>query len=445
MIQIVETRLVIQRDNTSKDKYYPKVVSFDTSEAAPFSIPTATIEIITNAQQGTAGYISPVRVDDIVRLQVSTKMNPKEKTVWEDVFEGRVRDITSPYSNKNTSTLFCTGHMGEASTSIMWFDVDYTTTHTVSGLVSGICYDSPALLSRLYYDAAYFDSGEYIDYYNADAYQKYVSDVFADLEKLAKYHYYFSVFCTYDSDGNLYRVYLRWRHYPVKMTNKYAVIEGTDRLLSAEFKSSAEELWNFIRVNGDTVTDSEADLYTGEVTNTDTQYTGAAKSSISQAQYGKRGKSLTVTGIKSNTLCAKIAASTVTRFKHPIVSGQVKLLGTAKARLGDLVKVKLPSLEINGAYVDKNYHVYKVGHHLDANGYTTTLDFTKIKKSPEDYIADFAKQERQTAANDVITDAGDATTDMDSDTETSDTSDYGDSGYTDTDIWEDDIADDEYY
>lgn len=445
MLQIVETRLVVQRDNASKDKYYPKVVSFDTQEAAPFSIPTATIEIITNAQQGTAGYISPVRVDDIIRLQVSTKMNPKEKTVWEDIFEGRVRDITSPYSDKNTSTLFCTGHMGEASTQIVWYDVDFTSVHTVSGLVFKICYEAPALLFRLVYDATFFDSGEYIDYYNCSAYQKYVSDILADLEKLAKYHYFFSVFCTYDANGNLYRPYLRWRHYPTKMTNKYAVIEGSERLLSAEFKSSAEELWNFIRVSGETVTDSQANLNTGDVTNTDTQYTGAAKSSLSQAKYGKRGKALTVTGIKSNMLCAKIAASMVTRFKNPIVSGQVKLIGTAKARLGDLVKVKLPSLEINGAYVNKNYHVYKVGHHLDESGYTTTLDFTKIKKTPEDYIADFAKQQRQTAANDVTTDEGEATTDMDSDTETSDTSDYGDSGYTDTDTWEEDIADDEYY
>lgn len=79
MIQIIETRLVVQRNNITKDKYYPKVPTATTSYENPFAIPNATIEIVTNTEEIISGYVSPVHVDDIVRLQVSTKLNPKEK------------------------------------------------------------------------------------------------------------------------------------------------------------------------------------------------------------------------------------------------------------------------------------------------------------------------------------------------------------------------------
>jgi hypothetical protein len=428
MLQMVETRLVVQRDNTTKDKYYPKVVSATAESSYPFSIPTATIDIITNIEGSTAGYISPVRVDDIVRLQVSTKMNPKEKTVWEDIFEGRVRDITSSFEDRNTSSLFCVGHIGETAYKI----IDQSASWTSDDAGPIIQETLDLFIERLTYLSGFIESGAIIDYMNEEANQKYVADLFGDIEKLTKLHYYFSVVPTYDTNGNLSACYIRWKHFPTKMTNKYAVIEGTERYLGAEFKSSAEELWNFFRVCGETVeaTDYEAEF----------QYTGAAKSSISIAKYSKRCKVLSVSGITSNYMCANIAASMVQRFKNPIVSGTATILGTPRAKIGDLVHVKIPSLEVNGAYVDRNYHVYKVEHSIDSSGFTTTLDFTKVKKTPEDYIADFQKQNRLNNSADVNTDAAtSSSSDQDGVTETSDTSDYGDTGYTDTSTWEDNI------
>lgn len=427
MLQSVEIKLTIQRDNTTKDKYYPKVISASCEYSYPFSIPTATIDIITNTETATDGYISPVRVDDIVKLQVSTKMNPKEKTVWETIFEGRVRDIASTFSDKNTSTLFCTGHLVETAYAIIDLDGSDTTCTVDSWIWSTI----DQFIPRIQYSESFIDQTAMVDDMNIPAYQKYIADIFSDIEKLTKFHYYFSTVAMYDSNKNLSNVYIKFRHFPTKPTNKYAVIEGTERLLSAEFKSSAEELWNYIRVFGDSYEVAEGE---------EEQYTGAAYSSVSQTKYGKRGKSMSVTGIGSNYMCANIAASLVQRFKNPIVSGQATIVGTPQAKVGDLVRVKLPSLEINGAYVDRNYHVYKVSHEISASGFTTTLDFTKVKKTPEDYIADFQKQNRVNNSNTIDSPVvGNMGTNQDSVSDTSDTSDYGDSGYTDTSYWDDNI------
>lgn len=431
MLQMVETRLVIQRDNTTKDKYYPAVISATAEHAYPFSVSTATIEIVTNSSSSTRGYISPVRVDDVVRLQVSTKLNPKEKTVWEDIFEGRVRDITSTFADKNTSTLFCTGHSVETAYAMIDIDGTFDGDSVQTFVSDTITTFNP----RLEYLASMVDVGYTIDYLNISAYQKNISDILADLEKLSKYHYYFSTFTVYDSNNNLSHVYLRWRHFPTKPTNRYAVIEGTERLLAAEFKSSAEELWNYIRIFGDSY-----DVDDGAGGTTQEQYTGGAFSSVSQAKYGKRGKSLSVTSVESNNMCASLAASLVQRFKNPVVSGQATILGTPQARLGDLVRVKLYSLEINGAYVDRNYHVYKISHSISSSGFTTTLDFTKVKKTPEDYIAHLAKSERETNANSIDSDvSSDMGGSQDSVSDTSDTSEEGDSGYDDTSTWESNI------
>jgi hypothetical protein len=436
MLQIIETKLVIQRDNVTKDKYYPKVINATTSYQYPFSIPTATIEIITNMNNATDGYVSPVRVDDIVTLSVSTKTNPKEKTVWEKIFEGRVRDISSPYGNKNTSTLFCLGHIGESGKALCDLDLEYTS-KDASYIIDQVCFENPPWLFRVARDINLLESGATIDYFSISANQRYVSDVFQDLEKLAKHHYYFSIVCKYDTLGNLVAPYLRWRHFPEKMTNKYAIIEGSERLLSAEFKSSADELWNYVRVCGENV--QTADTGTGDIA--DDQYTGAAKSSASITKYGHCSKVITVTGIESDYMCANIAKFMVVKFRNPIVSGQAVIMGTPSVRLGDLVHVKLKSLEINGSPIDKNYHVYKVEHRIDGKSFTTSLDFTKIKKKPEDYIADFAKQSRVAENNNVAT-SENTSTEMDGSADyntTSDTSEEGDTGYTDTSTYEDNI------
>ena len=81
MIQLFNMRLVVQSDSRTKEKYYPKVLTATTAYEYPFSVPTATIEIWTNTEESTDGYVSPVKIPDIVRLQVSTKYHVNEPTV----------------------------------------------------------------------------------------------------------------------------------------------------------------------------------------------------------------------------------------------------------------------------------------------------------------------------------------------------------------------------
>ena len=443
MIQQFRVRLVVQRDNTTKEKYYPTVLTATTSYEYPFAVPTATIVIWTNTKTSTSGYISPARIPDIVTLQVCTKMNPKESTVWENIFEGRIRDIETTYDtqNGNTMTLFCVGHISALTTNLILHDYtwsnDVNATTIIQSILTG---ENPSgTYINPVYNASYTASGVVINTYNAPMLQKYVSDVCADLEKLSNYSYYFSVRNLYDANSNLSACYLRWQPLPSKPTTKYAVIEGTQRFISADFKSSAEELWNSIRITGDTITTSTADLNTGDVTNSDDQYIGGAYSSSSEAKYGYRAKILDANSLESNNICSTIAQSLVVRFRNPITSGTAVILGTPQARIGDLVRVKIPSLEINGRVVNRNYHVYKVQHDIDATKFETTLDFTKVKKTPEDYLASLNQQNRQNNMNSVeATDTsenemdGSAAYDV-----TSDTSDEGDSGYTDTSTWSD--------
>lgn len=440
MIQLFNMRLVVQSDSRTKEKYYPKVLTATTAYEYPFSVPTATIEIWTNTEESTDGYVSPVKIPDIVRLQVSTKYHVNEPTVWEDIFEGRIRDIESTYdtTNGNTTTLFCVGHISTQSTNLLYNDYTWTNAVDAATIIHDVVLGELNVYDTFIdatYNAAFTATGISISSYNAPANQKFVTDVFTDLEKLSNYSYYFSTRTIYDSNNNLSLCNIRWQPLPNKPTTKYAVIQGSQRFISADFKSSAEELFNMIRISGDTITTTS----TTDTSTTETQYIGGAESSASIQQYGYHAKVTDVASLESNNACAQIAASLVVRFRNPIVSGQAVILGTPQAKLGDLVRVKIPSLEINGNWIDRNYHVYKVQHDIDATKFETTLDFTKVKKTPEDYIASLNQQSRINNMNSVNSaDVSDPNQDGSAQTlATSDTSDNGDSGYTDTSTWSD--------
>jgi len=119
MIRWIQTRLVIEKPDNHY-KYYPQVVSAKTQKSVPFSISYAEIEIISNVSGSTSTSVSQVRFNDIVRLQVSIKMNPNEKTVWQDIFSGRIVDSYAKYgSMTNDMVLYCQGHDAEAETALI--------------------------------------------------------------------------------------------------------------------------------------------------------------------------------------------------------------------------------------------------------------------------------------------------------------------------------------
>lgn len=160
--------------------------------------------------------------------------------------------------------------MNDAAVDIMDYDESYSNTDAVNIINTIAGYLD---VDRLQFNASFAELGATVASINETGFQKYVSDCFTDVEQMTKYHYYFSAVSVYDANDNFVTSYIRWRHFSILMTNKYAVIEGTQRLLSAEFKSIAEEFLNYFYMTGDT--DSR----------TSTQYCGLAKSSTSIAQH----------------------------------------------------------------------------------------------------------------------------------------------------------------
>jgi len=114
MLWYFKPRLIIQK--LTGARYYPKLVDASITESIPFSdANNAQIEVATNRSPYTSEYINPIEEGDIVRVQVSCRMSPKEKYVYVDLFEGTVQAISGEYSTKNNTTLTCKGHINEAS------------------------------------------------------------------------------------------------------------------------------------------------------------------------------------------------------------------------------------------------------------------------------------------------------------------------------------------
>ena len=367
MYRIVNTRLVIEKP-TTHEKYYPPVIRASTQQTYPFSVSYADIEIVSNTQAGTSGYIGQVRFDDIVRLQVSIKYNPYQKTVWQDIFEGRIMDMSSQFGNSNNVTLFCQGHEVEAETAVIEEDYSFATATDARSVLS---YFSK-YLSRLSYSASYADTGTSFPTYDSTANQTYMRDLFSDMEAVSGYNWAVKVVPTYSS-GNLSTRYIQWREMSQTASEQYKVIEGTSRMLSADFEVAGKGVRTAYRIYGDTPEGGS-------------QYTGYASDASLISLYGKRTEVDTQTWIQSNSLAAAIAAGQLSEWKTPEVSGQVELIGTPEAEIGDLVYCKIPSEELNGASVDGNFTVYRVNHEIDRNSFKTYLDLGKVKKSIYDYI-----------------------------------------------------------
>jgi len=369
MIRWVQTRLIIEKP-TTHEKYYPTVLSATTQKSYPFSISYADIELASNVVGSTSSYISQFRFDDIVRLQVSVKMNPNEKTVWQDIFEGRIVNMNCEYSQSNNVKIYCYGHEAIAETSLITGTHTYVSSTDAKTILADL---APLYVTRLTYSSAYADTGKLFPTYDTTANQTYMSDLFSDMEKIASYGWAVKAIPTYTSTGNLSTVYIQWKAFPTVATDKYKVIEGTQRLLNADFSVEGKGVRTLYRINGDTPSGS-------------TQYTGYAEDSTLSSLYGKRSEVDTQTWVKSNALCESIATGILAEVKTPEISGQVELLGTPEADICDLVYCKVPSIDLNGSYVNGNFTVHRVQHKITENEFTTTLDFEKVRKTAYDYI-----------------------------------------------------------
>jgi len=373
MIRWVQTRLVIEKP-TTHEKYYPSVLRASTQQSYPFSISYAEIEIASNIIGSTSTYISQLRFDDIVRLQVSIKMNPNEKTIWQDIFQGRIMDLSCEYSdNNNNVTIYAQGHEAEAETAI----ITETYTHTSQDAKTVLSYYAQKYLTRLTYDSGYADTGKTFPQYDTTANQTYMSDLFADMEKVASYDWAIKIVPTY-LNGNLSTRYIQWKAFPATATDKYKIIEGTPRVLSADFEIAGTGVRTYYRVNGDTPSGGS-------------QYTDYDEDTALSTLYGRRAAVETQTWVKSTPQCKTIATGLLTEAKTPEVSGQAVLMGTPEVELCDLVQCKFPSIDLNGDYIHTNLTVKRISHLIDGGDYTTSLDLGKVRKTAYDYIGQVSK------------------------------------------------------
>jgi len=379
MLWFFRPRISIQKPNGQK--YYPKQVTASVTDAYPYSdAPYAQIELATNRSPETAEYINPVEEDDIVRVQVSCRMSEKEKCVFVDLFEGRVRSIDGEYNTKNNTTVSCRGHIDEAAKLLI--DESKTWTGTIEArTILGDLVTPARHVSRLTWlnQAPHVDQSGVVSFtdpesaYATKADQTYLSSVFKDLEKESGSTWKIGTKSTYTVGGSLDKTYLTWKKLDTTPTNKYKAIQGTARYLGSNFEISIEDQATQVKIKGDTPTSG-------------TQYTGTATDATAVARYGYKTDVDIYSQLQSNATCASIAAGILPSKVSASISGTIKLVGTPEAHPGDMVYVRSRSTELNGAIVAGNFNVYRVRHNITSSSYTTEIQVGGIITDAYDLI-----------------------------------------------------------
>lgn len=364
----VEYRVVLEHDNVL---YYPKILAAQVSDYFPLQVPTARIEIETNTASSTSGYTSPARTDDIVRLQVNETTTPTEKSKWVDLFEGRIMSISSQLDGGNNTFLYCRGHAEE----LLYRQVtaDYTKSSGRTGtIISELIGDyldriidgSPSLLDTT--------NSTVLTSFNVDQDTKYLIDIVKELEDIEGNNYIFTVVPQYDSDGLYDSCLASWQPVSSTANTNIAVIENRERLISANFSSSIEQLFNDVTIYGEPGT---------------AQKSGTSNDSDSISSYNRRQRSEIDTTLATDYLCEAIATAIVDRAKDPIVSGTLTLVGNKLIEPGDLISVKIPSIEIDGEEIDGDYRVYRVNHGISGSGWTTSISVGEHVHDVAQYIS----------------------------------------------------------
>jgi hypothetical protein len=371
-----DDRLVIQKANGVK--YYVQVLGAEVVTVYPFTIPTLSINVIAGSTK--ADFLANLRFDDIVRFQVSVKYSPVARTVWTDLFEGRVLTSKVRYGVQNTATIVCVGHAAESSYSI----IDEAKTWAQAADLKDVLAYFNKYLSRVQFNVP-SNTGITVAYATKQD-QKFCMDLMTDAEKLSGFDWYFDTRTVYSANHNLEHVYLDFKRFSQVPTNLYKGIQGTPRLLDSNFTSDGQEVKTNIIIFGDTPSGG-------------TQYRGVASDATNAAKYGLRTSTSTDRGLSSNALCGSFATSVLPNFKDPRVSGQVTIMGTPKAHIGDLVYIKLDKIDLNGRKVDGYYTVVKVTHRIELDAFYTILDLGKVQKGIDDYLTEFALKNKLLMAN----------------------------------------------
>lgn len=359
-------RCVVEHDSTL---YYPSITNFSTNMTFPWSVPSATITIITNNSSGTASYMSPIRIGDPIRLQVSIRTDLAQGIVWQDLFEGKIYSLASDFAASNNTTISARGHDEALLFTLINTDKNFAG-YTTGAIINNLVTLLPNISGTSLVDST---KSSTISAYNVAARTKYVGDVIKAMESLELYEYKFSTRAVYDSNGLLTGILPVWEHIWTTVNSGGSVIEGTRRFMSASFNISNVGQFDKVVVFGDST------------------YSATAGT-------GNRTKVITDKTLSSDAACAAIAAAYLDRFGSAITSGTAVVAGDANIRVSDLILCRIPSLTLNGASIDDTYTVRRVAHNVDSS-WTTNLDLGEITPDIGEIIVALNINNRLTEAN----------------------------------------------
>lgn len=375
----IQYRVIIQKKNGSK--YYPQLVDCTTNDQYPFTCPTATVELAASTIVARQ-HLSPIRCDDIIRVQWSEKTQTDQKTVWRDMFSGRIMTPSAQDSANNNASFVCRGHAEEAVYSAL--KSDYSASSTTTGAILRSIIN--ARLNRItdVPEDSWIDvlDSTLITSYNVKSKTKYLTDIIRELELLENKNYRFRTLPVYNNDGNLSSVRPVWEKLPTVANSKVKAISGTDRYLSSWFQDSIDQLVNDVTIFGESGSP---------------QKEGTSTNSESQASYDTRDHIDTDLSLGSDALCETLASAIDNEYNQPVRSGQVLLQLSPDLLPGDLLYCKVPKIHLNGSAIDDDCRVVRVSHRTSTS--QTTADVGRITQYPYDILESFSARLRLGNAN----------------------------------------------
>jgi hypothetical protein len=341
-------RALIQKKDGSKNIYTPSILQGNITHYYPFAVSVANLTLNLSIIEDSA-YITPWRIDDIIRIQIREQKYDDNKVPWQDIFHGRIHSITAPYNiNGNNVSIKCLGHGESLNRCYTSSDKTYTS-KTTGYIINDIIYEDSRMTDNSFIDMESSNLSSYEIKGNAKSVQQTINE----LERLENLDYKFSLVPVY-SGNILSEVSPKWS--PVK-NNKFVTLqENNNSFISASF-STKNEIVNNVYIYGDG----------------SPQVSGSASNSTSQGDYGVRTTVIVDKSLSTSNACTEAAEAILERYKDPIITGTVTTVGNPNIVAGDNIKCIMPSIVANGTAINGWYMINRVTHTFGNNTFTTSI------------------------------------------------------------------------
>lgn len=381
MAKSIAFRLVIQKPTGDKNKYYVGIIDGTVSHTYPFQVASAMLTIDSTVGGDTQQYLAPVAIDDIVRVQLNSKMTVSEPDVWQDMFEGRIRSVENGFSaNGNEMKIKCTGHSNPLT--YTYFTSDQTFTSQTTGYIVNAMLPSLPRLTDATPSLIDQTGSTTLSEYSVSANGKAFSDIISNLEETELNGYAFRLRTVYDEDGNLDEVNPVWEAIG-ELNESVMIIEGGRTMKSAVFKTE-DRMINKVVVYG----------------GGDPQVSATAQDATLQATYGVRQQTFVDTSIKTATACQEYADAILARWKYPVVTGSVVITGDPNVIAGDLIYCKIDSISLEGKTIDDNFMVRKVTHNIGKK-FETAITFGELDIDAEQFFTMLLLRNKRNNLNNI--------------------------------------------